>query len=287
MLCDVTRGETIVQTDLFTEWAGAVQGKGRALPSHNDRARGAMRNRVLCVLAGLLVAGLACSPQNPKFLEKPVTGNAKPSGSPGKPPGVPQPPPLPLPPPNLADVRGAVERVFAGDMVLDPASRRPYLLGDFNADHSEDVAVLLKPVPDRLHAINDPLSNWIIQDPHRAFIPPKNKDVVIMPPAPKREVIQGGDTLLGVIHGVGPAGFRNPIAIQTFVLCHAAGTGLGVGTPSASLESDFGALPAGQNVITDTIGGESGVLYWTGAGYAWHKETPVHTAWALTKKQPR
>lgn len=228
-----------------------------------------------------------CSSSNPQFMEKPVNASANATASIEKPPGIPEPPKLPLPPASMSDVRAAVQRIFGDTAAIDLANRSPYLVGDFNADQSEDVAVLLRPVPEKVAAINDPLSNWIVQDPHHVFIPPRDKDVVVMPPPPKRELIQTNDTLLAVIHGVGPTGFRNPIAIQTFVLRNVAGGRLAGSRPSESLEKDVGRLPADQQVIAETVNGETGVLYWTGAGYAWHKESaPVRMASAKRKNSP-
>jgi len=247
-----------------------------------------MRVGVVIAVIVCTVAMAGCSSGNPQFVEKPVTVQGRAQASGDKPPGIPDPPKLPLPPATISDVKAAVNRIFGETAVIDATNRNPYLIGDFNADQSEDVAVVLKPAPAKLMAINDPLSNWIIQDPHHVFIPPRDKDVVVMPAPPKREVVQANDTLLAVIHGVGPTGFRNPIAIQTFVLRNVVGGRLVVSTPSESLEKDFGRLPADQGVIAETLNGETGVLYWTGAGYAWHKESaPVRIASAQRKEQPR
>jgi hypothetical protein len=247
-----------------------------------------MRLGVVIAIVVSTAAMAGCSSGNPQFVEKPVTVQTRATASADKPPGIPDPPKLPLAPATLSDVKAAVNRIFGETAVIEVTNRSPYVIGDFNADQSEDVAVVLKPAPNKVVAINDPLSNWIIQDPHHVFIPPRNKEVVVMPPPPKREVIQANDTLLAVIHGVGPTGFRNPIAIQTFVLRNVVGGRLVVSTPSESLERDFGRLPAEQGVIAETLNGESGVLYWTGAGYAWHKESvPVRMASAQRKEQPR
>jgi hypothetical protein len=239
----------------------------------------------MLTLAGGL---LGCSSaKNPEFVEKPVTPQPAIQAALAVPPGVPAPPNLPLRAPTSADVQAVVKRVFADTVVLDPEDRRPYIFGDFNADQSQDVAVLLKPVLAKLPQINDPLANWIIQDPHKTFVPPKDKRVVTMPLPPPREAVRAGDTLLALIHGVGPSGFRNPIAIQTFVMRNAVGEDLTVSSASPALRKDAGGLPPEQNVIAESLNGDTGVLYWTGAGYAWHKESvPVRIA-SATKKQPR
>src|SRR5689334_19076421 len=87
--------------------------------------------------------------------------------------------PAPLPPPTLADVRDALHRVF-GDSL---ASTRigAFVTGDFDGDQSQDVAVIVRPNAARLRDINDPLANWIVEDPAHAYLPPRNQAVIHLP----------------------------------------------------------------------------------------------------------
>ncbi|HZQ23823.1 MAG TPA: hypothetical protein VFA89_13610 [Terriglobales bacterium] len=229
--------------------------------------------------AGLSLLGIAClfcgacERSQERVAEAPIPRNGTPFAAPRtNPPGVPAAPLMPLPEASVRDVQELLARVFAGVVALDSRSSKPFWTGDFNGDGSEDVAVLAAPVTQKLAELNDPLSNWIVQDPHNVFVPPPNQSVVTLPPPTKREVVRAGEHLLVVVHGVGPSGWRNPIARQTFVLCHAAGLELAVAHASRSLQRAFGSIPNQQNVIAENVGGETGALVWTGAGYAWHPE---------------
>jgi hypothetical protein len=175
-------------------------------------------------------------------------------------------------PPNLTDVQSTLLRVFSDDVTLAGDSASTFLVGDFNADSSTDLAVLVKPNLAKLPDLNSQLANWSIQNPHHAFVPPRNQSVVHLPPPPAPEPVLNQEILLAVIHGVGASGWRDPGARQAFLLEYAVGTDMRVDTPSAALKRDVGALPASANVISESIAGMNGVVYWNGAGYAWHRE---------------
>jgi len=95
---------------------------------------------------------------------------------------------------------------------------------------------------------------------------------VTLPPSPKPEKVRAGETLLVVVHGYGPKGWRDPLAGQTYVLMQAAGKMLQVVKPSSELAKDFGEFPSERDVIAENLSGKYGVIYWTGAAYAWHVE---------------
>jgi hypothetical protein len=42
--------------------------------------------------------------------------------------------------------------------------------------------------------------------------------------------------------------------------------------PSSELAKDFGEFPSERDVIAENLSGKYGVIYWTGAAYAWHVE---------------
>jgi hypothetical protein len=175
-------------------------------------------------------------------------------------------------PANLTEVQSTLLRVFSDDVTLASDSPSTFLVGDFNADNSTDIAVLVKPNPAKLQDLNSQLANWSIQNPHHAFVPPRNQSVIHLPPPPAPDPVVNQQTLLAVIHGVGSSGWRDPGARQAFLLEHVVGADMRVETPSATLKHDVGTLPASANVISESIAGINGVVYWNGAGYAWHRE---------------
>jgi hypothetical protein len=152
--------------------------------------------------------------------------------------------------------------VFGGDVQVERRPSTHFVAGDFNGDDSQDLLVAVKPVKERLSDINSNVANWIIQDP-RHHVPPKNKRVVVPPPAAKPEKVRPGETLLAVIHGYGPTGWRDPMALQAYLLRGAAGTSLQVSQPSKKLIHDFGAFPSARDVVSEKLRGSTGVLYWT------------------------
>ena len=180
--------------------------------------------------------------------------------------------PLPNRAATSAEVKEALNRIFADDVSIAAGSENKVLEGDFNGDGSVDVAIIVRPAADKLPAINGQLANWTIQNPHRAFVPPRHKSVVTLPPHPAAEVVGKDELLLAMIHGNGPSGWRDPDARQAFLLRQAVGSSMQVGWPSPKLKHDVGAFANQTNVLTESQSGVPGALYWTGAGYAWHRE---------------
>ena len=94
------------------------------------------------------------------------------------------------PHPRMSEVKAALHRVF-GDSCSLPALRAlkgvQFIVGDFNGDQSEDLALTVRPAAGKLKEVNDELANWIIQDADKAFIPPSGK-AVVTPPKQERPV---------------------------------------------------------------------------------------------------
>jgi hypothetical protein len=178
----------------------------------------------------------------------------------------------PIAPPTVKETQDTVARLFQGDVTLVAGQNPMVLVGDFNGDSSLDLAVAVKPVPAKLSEINAALANWTVQDPHRSYVAPKDKSVVVVPPAPKPETVKAEEVLLLVIHGYGAAGWRDPLANQTYLLKETIGSRAEVAKPSQALAKDFGPFPSPRDVISETFAGKHGVIYWTGAAYAWHEE---------------
>ena len=171
-------------------------------------------------------------------------------------------------PPRIEEVNDAVARVFDKTATMISASNNSFFAGDFNGDGSEDIAVVTKPASDKLAEINNQLANWILEDPKEVPIPgTKNADQLKAKPVK----VQKLDTLLAIIHGVGAQGWRNREARQTFLLRNAVG--IGPVTESAN-KLHFAAAnsslpPLSGDVIVETINGRRGIIFWTGAKYAW------------------
>ena len=177
----------------------------------------------------------------------------------------------PAPPPTPGEVQATIARVLGSDVFVIGRDKPVALMGDFNGDTYPDVAVAVKPASDRLDHINGELANWLVQNPRHSYVAPRNKSTVTLPP-PKPEKVRAGETLLIVVHGYGSKGWRDPLAGQTYVLTQAAGKMLQAAKPSTELAKDFGQFPSERDVIAESLSGKHGVIYWTGAAYAWHVE---------------
>ena len=179
-------------------------------------------------------------------------------------PAVAQSKPAPTPakelaPPKTEEVNDAVVRVFHKAATVDSNYTPSVLVGDFNGDGSEDIAIALKPNPDALAEINSEFANWALEDVKQAEQAGK--------PAPVKA--ERADTLIAIIHGVGAKGWRNPDARQTFLLRNATGTKPVVEPAEKASTSNTSRNPTLRgDVISETINGHRGLIYWNGARYA-------------------
>jgi hypothetical protein len=177
-------------------------------------------------------------------------------------------------PPADADVRDALERTYKGAVVFDAGASRA-AVGDFNGDGSEDLVAAVRPAAGRVEELNDELSNWIIYDPltvrppdPREFDP--HQGVQKLKPREGRPRVEAGDGLLVVLHGYGDGGWRNPAALQTFLLKNVAGSELRAEGPAEARAAAGKKTPRLRgDVLEERLGGGQGFLYWTGAGYGW------------------
>jgi len=199
---------------------------------------------------------------------------------PGGPAPSPSEAPAPQPPPKEDEVGEAIKRIF-NDVVTADKARNPYFVaGDFNADRSEDLAVIVKPADTEMAvlALNDELSNWLIREPKKIMVPKPLGQARAMEIRSKPEPIRKGDELLAIIHGFGPTGWRNPDARQTFLLKDVAGSGLKAESVKnlAKTKSDLpllnGQVLQNGDVLAETLGGAKGLLFWTGSAYSWYPQ---------------
>jgi hypothetical protein len=230
------------------------------------------RTKCCCHVSGLVVfifiLGLAALPgckssDKPALVEKPIAV-ASPQSTPAA-----EPTPIPkLPAATQAEVKTAFERVF-GDNFVAQFSAQNYIIGDFNGDESEDIAIIARPAPNRLDEINSELANWTIQDADKAFIPPPGKKVVV-PPVQERPRIGANEEVLAIIHGYGPPGWRNTDARQAYIIKHAAATFVGTAPSISQKAIRVMKLPVETDIIKQVRNNKKGFLFWTGGVYAWH-----------------
>jgi hypothetical protein len=233
-----------------------------------SRAKSLSLVRLLLAVA-ILAALQSCTSNHAQSVEKPIavaTPQPTPAGSPVAPPK--------LPPPTKAQVEEAFHRVFGEDLIAqsgEGSGQPTFIVGDFNGDQSEDIAIIVQPSAGKLDDINSELANWIIQDADKAFIAPPGKTVVV-PPKQERPRVEAGEQVLVIIHGFGPRGWRNPDARQAYIVKHAAATFEGT-APSISQKAIRAMhLPVETEIIKEIRDKKKGFLFWTGGAYAWHPE---------------
>ncbi|HAF13919.1 MAG TPA: hypothetical protein DHU55_05310 [Blastocatellia bacterium] len=179
-------------------------------------------------------------------------------------------------PPKPEEVNNAVARVFEKVATPDTARNPNFILGDFNGDGSEDIAVVLKPNETMFVEINSEVANWILEDPRSIPAAQQQAAVKKIPPRPAPVRAQKGDSLLAIIHGVGSQGWRNPEAKQSFLLKNGAGANMSSrSAKDLRTGKDRQKMPTVRgDAISETVGGQSGLVYWTGAKYGWYSPGP-------------
>ena len=199
------------------------------------------------------------------------------SGQPQPQAFVPPPPedgPPDLRPPQPAEVAETIKRIY-GQAVMVEAGRAEYFLaGDFNGDGASDLAVVVKPAAGKLAELNHELANWIRGDPQRVELPDPRVRVRHLSPTTEPIIIEPDELLLAIVHGYGPRGWRHAQARQSYLLRHAAGNGMELRPRRDALKLAKGAsppLPLQGDVIRQTFESEPGLLFYTGAKYAWHR----------------
>lgn len=181
------------------------------------------------------------------------------------------------PPPNPDEIKEAVGRVFEKAATPDTAgSPESFAVGDFNGDGSEDLAIIVKPSEGSLSDINSEVANWTLEEPASIAVPVPGPGLR-RPTVPNKPVqAEKGKALLAIIHGVGPRGWRNSEAKQSYLLKNGAGTKMTVQTVTElRAAKDKRKLPPFRgDAIQETIGGKRGLLFWTGTRYAWFTGQP-------------
>jgi hypothetical protein len=219
-----------------------------------------------------------------------------------EPPAPPQPTKMAeLPPPTLKDVGQAIGRIFKDWVVLDESRKPNFLVGDFNGDQSQDLAVILKPAQGKLSELNQEFPNWIAREPLQEVLA---KPIVANPQAPKPPPnpaagqtvrFEQRDILLAIIHGFGPKGWHDPEATQTHLLRDVVGTDMRTMTLKEAAQT-YGRTKPFPSVMGDlilqTLIGQSGFLHFAGSTYHWYDpknfkpQLPVAHPVMATRKPP-
>ncbi len=212
-----------------------------------------IRTPILAFICTISVFLTACSSDKPVAVEQP------PTYQPPAPAATPVKIEVALSP-KLPEVQDAIKRVFKDAAVLHPDHDPNFLTGDFNGDASQDLAVILKPVPDKIADLNQEYPPWLLRDPRSNA------------PAGAHLRVQKDETLLAVIHGYGANEWRDPEATQTFLLKNVVGNNLRIETTAEFASANSGRkLPRPQgDLIGETVNGTPGYLYYAVSTYSWY-----------------
>jgi hypothetical protein len=170
-------------------------------------------------------------------------------------------------PPHPREVRAALRHAFG--LAVQPL-RGDGLVGDFNGDGAPDLAVEVRPAAGHLAEVNDDVANWTIQDcaSAPAWARPRGH-----PRA--RPVVADDEALVAILHGYGPRGWRDPEARQVYLLKN-GGHPAGAQPRRAYPGLDAPGTETGGHVLT-SASPVPGVVYWTGARYAWRDASAAGT----------
>ncbi|MFP5263834.1 MAG: FG-GAP repeat protein [Blastocatellia bacterium] len=177
----------------------------------------------------------------------------------------------PPPPATIAEARAAVERVYKDSVSVASNVTPSFTVGDFNGDGSQDIAVVVKPVKEKLADINQELASWMVRDPLAETLPQLMIRQGHNEPKPRPVITERDETLLAVIHGYEATGWRNPEAQQTYLLKSAVGENIRTEPKKNLLKVDKDKRPPLLgDVIKESIAGQPGFIFYTGATYAWY-----------------
>jgi hypothetical protein len=176
-------------------------------------------------------------------------------------------------------VQEAVKRVYGQAVTIESERDQYFLAGDLNGDGAPDLAVVVRPAADKLADLNHELANWIRCDPQKIKMPEPKVHMRRLSTTVEPVVIAQNDILLAVIHGYGPSGWRHSQARQSYLLKNAVGTGLKLQTlaEASKMAKSSRPLQLLGDVVSQRIASEQGLLFYTGAYYAWHRTEPSGT----------
>lgn len=179
-----------------------------------------------------------------------------------------------LRPPQPAEAQEAIKRVYGQTVFVESSRPQYFIAGDFNGDNSIDLGVVVRPAPGQLARLNSEVANWIRCSPQKVkpSVPQRHGRILLQMVEPT--VIEEHDLLLAVIHGYGPQGWRNPQARQSYLLKNVVGDGIKL-TPfkeAVKIVGKYKDPPRLRgDVVSQTLDKNPGLLYYTGAKYAWRR----------------
>jgi hypothetical protein len=175
-------------------------------------------------------------------------------------PSLPDPPDLR--PPTPREVQAAVRRVFESALPAERVAAHRALAADLNGDGAPDLVVPAVIDQGCLAALTSPLANWTVQDAAAAPLGPGPH------PSPLAPALHAGETVLAVVHGYGPRGWRDSRARQAYLIKAGKTTPLLARSPVSVGGTARGHLRLLGDVLVEPEGRR--FVYWTGARYAWH-----------------
>ena len=178
-------------------------------------------------------------------------------------------------PQSMRELQEVTARIYKEAVTVDGSRNDNFVVGDFNGDGSQDIAVVVKPGKGMLAELNSEYANWIREDPFEVGKLAAHAHEQQSVSKRKPTVVTARDNLLVIIHGYQAAGWRDAKATQTYLLKNAVGEKLSTENAESLFRNTANQqqLPPLQgDVIRETLNGTPGLLYWTGARYAWHPQ---------------
>jgi hypothetical protein len=226
----------------------------------------------VCLIIAITISALSgcAKPPEQPIKEAPPTPTAE-QATPLQPEQAEAQKTAPLPRATITEATAAVERVYKDAVSVDAKLNPGFTVGDFNGDGSQDIAVVVKPSKEKLADINHELASWMVRDPLSETLPQLMVRRDPNESKPRPVITERDEALLAVIHGYGPTGWRNPEAQQTYLLKSAVGSNIKTETKKNLLKGSRDKRPPLLgDVVSETIAGWTGFIYYTGATYAWY-----------------
>ena len=183
-----------------------------------------------------------------------------------------------IPPPTIDEARAAVARVYKDAVIVDTSRNSGFTVGDFNGDGSQDIAVIVKPVKEKLPEINHELAGWLLRDAGTDRAPEPGMKRTPGEQTPRPSVTERDEELLAVVHGYGQDGWRNPEAQISYLVKNAADSNIKAQAKKSVLRANKGKgiPPLIGDVINGTLARTSGFVYYTGSSYGWYDPRGYH-----------
>jgi hypothetical protein len=230
------------------------------------------------VMALIALSGCATPPSQPNIEQPPPPPQAAATT-----PAPPEPTEMPtLPPPKLEEVQQAVARIFKDAVVIDQSRKPSFLVGDFNGDLSQDLAVVVKPADGKVGDLNQEFPVWLAREPIKDVLLPKSRmlarPVAARPPVNSARAgqtvrFEQKDVLLAIIHGSGPKGWHDNEATQAHLMRDVVGDNMKVLPLKSAVKVYNGIKPFPDiygDLIQQTLIGRAGFLHFAGGVYGWY-----------------